>query len=231
MPVETPIKLEADFGDQSGIFDPKKFTGNLTVIGCGGIGASALPTLATLGIRRIEIWDPDFVEPRNVASQLMFRPGDIGQPKVEVAKEILHAYGVEEVVAHQEYFQGADHASMLDGVVITAVDSMSARQQIWDGIKLNPMVSTLIDGRIGGESYTLIVIDPLNYDQVCWYEQFQLFDDDQAAPLPCTERAVVYPAVELGAKMAVALANLQRGLPVPSFTHHNMNGVDYLTQM
>lgn len=40
----------------------------------------------TMGIRRFVLWDPDQVEPRNVASQLLFRPRDLYRPKVEVAR-------------------------------------------------------------------------------------------------------------------------------------------------
>lgn len=219
----------ADFGDQTGIFDPNRMVDGLTIIGCGGIGASALPTLATLGVRKITIWDPDAVEPRNVASQLMFYPSDIGRPKVEVARERLLAYGVDGVETRQEYFDGTLHGDSIEGIVISAVDSMVARRQIWDGVKDNPFVTLLIDGRIGGENLVLIVIDPLNPDHVKWYEKFQLFSDDQATPLPCTQRAVVYPAVALGALMAATLAKVQRGIEVPRYTAQNMQDWETVT--
>lgn len=221
MPVEMPT---VDFADQSGIFDPSLFVDGIHVIGCGGIGASALPTLATLGITPITLWDNDIVEPRNVASQLMFRPVDVQQmrPKVDVAEEILRAYGVEEVIANQKWFTADEHGDELEGVVISAVDTMTVRQDIWRAVKGNPMVTCLIDGRIGGERYTLIVIDPCNEDHVAWYEKFQLFDEQQVVDLPCTERAVVYPAVALGAHMATVFANLQREVPIPRMRSEDM---------
>lgn len=218
----TTLTVQADFTDQTGIFDPRKLLDDVTLIGCGGIGASALPTLATLGIRRLTLWDPDLVEPRNVASQLLFYPDDIGRPKVEVAEERLRLYGAEQVTVHQELFDATEHAVELEGIVISGVDSMAARQNIWEAVRDNGLVTRLIDGRIGGEIYTLIVIDPMSDEHVSWYEQFQLHGDAQAMPLPCTERAVVYPAVALGAHMAAAFACLQRGDSVPTFRQENM---------
>ena len=214
----------ANFRDQTGFFDPSKNTDTLTVIGCGGIGASSLPTLVTLGIRRIVLWDPDEVEDRNVASQLMFRPDDVGRPKVEVAEEVLTAYGAESVEAHQEPFVSDEHGGALEGIVLSAVDTMAVRQDVWGAVNGNPFVSRLFDGRIGGETYTLIDIDPLNGDHVAWYEKFQLFGDDEVVPLPCTQRAIVYPAVVLGAQVAAAISRHQRGLPGPYF-----RSVDMLT--
>lgn len=206
--------FHADYSDQTGIFDPAKFGHRLTVIGCGGIGASTLLTLATLGIPHFELWDPDIVEPRNVASQLLFRPSDVTRPKVVVAKEILESYGVPEVTIHEGEFHADEHADQLEGIVISGVDSMAVRKDIWQALAWNPNVALYLDGRIGGEHWQLNCVDPNEIDDVEWYEQFQLFDDADAAPLPCTERAVVYPAVMLGAAMVANITRFQRDIPI-----------------
>ena len=44
----------------------------------------------------------------------------------------------------------------------------------------------------------------------------------QVASLPCTERAIVYPAVSLAAEIAAVLSRLQRGLPGPYFMQRDM---------
>ena len=208
----TPFK--ADYSDQTAIFDPTKFGHKVTVIGCGGIGASTLLTLATLGIPHFDLWDPDIVEPRNVASQLMFRPCDVTRPKVVVAQETLLSYGVPEVTIHEGEFHADEHADELDGIVISGVDTMAVRKDIWQAIAWNPSVALYLDGRIGGEHWQLNSVDPNGLDDIEWYEQFQLFDDADAAPLPCAERAVVYPAVMLGAAMVANITRFQRGLPL-----------------
>lgn len=200
----------ADFSDQTGIFNPDAFAETVTVIGCGGIGASVLPTLVTMGIRRFVLWDPDQVEPRNVASQLLFRPRDLYRPKVEVAREYLLDYGATEVEIHQELLR---EDSPLEGVVIGGVDSMAARRVIWTAVQNNlAAVQMYFDGRIGGEHLSLFAVEPFDGD---WYERRWLFDDAQAAELPCTERAIAYPAVALGCALASHFARLSKGQPLP----------------
>lgn len=204
----TDLQIEIDFSDQTGIFDPTGYAGGLTMIGCGGIGASVLPTIVTMGFTRYVLWDDDQVEPRNVASQLAFRPADLYRPKVEVLSEYLQAYGAVEIETHLEKFTANDP---LEGLVISGVDSMAARKEIWQAAAWNTNVPLYFDGRIGGEHFTLLVIEPFNPDDVKWYEDRWLFDDEQAAELPCTQRAIVYPAVALGAFMASLLATWSRG--------------------
>lgn len=59
------------------------------VIGCGGLGAPLLHYLAAAGVGTIGILDFDEVEDSNLQRQVLFGTDDIGQPKVEVAKEKL----------------------------------------------------------------------------------------------------------------------------------------------
>ncbi|MDB5162181.1 MAG: adenylyltransferase [Candidatus Saccharibacteria bacterium] len=198
--------FEPDYSDQTGFFNPDGFADTLTVIGCGGIGASILPTLVTMGFSRYVLWDDDGVEPRNIASNLIFAPGDLYRPKkVEVVKEYLLRYGATDVQIFPRRFTAKDHLDA--GIVISGVDTMAARKEIWKAVKKSD-VSLYLDGRIGGEHFTLLSVEPFDGD---WYEKEWLFDDAAAADLPCTLRAVVYPAVALGAEMAALLAGWSRG--------------------
>jgi hypothetical protein len=201
--------FEVDFSDQTGFFNPEEFADTLTLIGCGGIGASILPVLVTMGFKRYVIWDDDVVEPRNVASQMLFAPDDMYRRKVDVAKEYLLKYGATDVEVVTRKFTADD--TLEPGVVISGVDSMSARQEIWKAVK-DSACALYLDGRIGGELMTLLAVEPFDGD---WYEEDWLFDDAEAAELPCTLRAVVYPAAALGADMAAHLAGFSRGLMPP----------------
>ncbi len=59
------------------------------VIGCGGLGAPLLQYLAAAGVGTIGILDFDAVEDSNLQRQVLFNTHDLGQPKVEVAKDQL----------------------------------------------------------------------------------------------------------------------------------------------
>jgi hypothetical protein len=208
-------RLHADFSDQTGIFNPDGIAETLTIIGCGGIGASALPTLVTMGFRRYVLWDDDVVEPRNVASQLLFKPSDLYRPKVEVAREYLLAYGATQVDIVRRKFTADDEP---EGIVISGVDSMAARKEIWPAI--NASLSPLyLDGRIGSEHMSLLTVEPFDAD---WYEKRWLFDDAQGSTLLCAQRAIVYPAVALGGWMASHLAMWSRGITPPRRVDQNL---------
>ena len=208
-------RFHADFSDQTGIFNPDTFAETLTVIGCGGIGASALPTLVTMGFKRYVLWDDDVVEPRNIASQLLFKPSDLYRPKVEVAREYLLAYGATHVDIQKRKFTADDEP---EGVVISGVDSMTARKEIWPAIK-SSTTALYLDGRIGSEHMTLLTVEPFDAD---WYEDRWLFDSKKASTLPCTQRAIVYPAVALGAWMASHIAMWSRGVIPPHRVDQNL---------
>ena len=212
----TTPEFAVDFTDQAGFFDRDSYAGTVTIIGLGGIGASIIPTLVTMGFEDFEIWDPDVVEPRNIASQLLYRPCDLFRFKAEVCKEYLLAYGAKNVRIVKEFF--TTDSPLKGGIVISGVDTMAARKVIWEAIKahqekcetnldLSP-VDFYLDGRIGGLQMSLFGVEPFDGD---WYERKWLFSDEEAAELPCGQRAIVFPAVALGAIMASYLMNYLQG--------------------
>jgi molybdopterin/thiamine biosynthesis adenylyltransferase len=67
----------------------KVATDRILIVGVGGLGVPALWTLARAGARRLTLVDPDPVELSNLARQVIYRPEDIGSPKVEAASRWL----------------------------------------------------------------------------------------------------------------------------------------------
>jgi len=210
-----------DYSDQTGIFDPSQVSTTITIIGCGGIGASILPTLLTMGLRSFVLYDGDYVEPRNLSTNLIFRPQDLYRSKVDRVKEYLEEYGENvTVTAHQEHYVDQP----LSGIVISGVDSMAARKLIWENLADNDDVILYMDGRIGGQFMQLFCLEPLIGDRNDEYAKHNLFRDEDASELPCTERTVVYPAVALGTLMASYLSKWQRGQPVPFMSNLHFGG-------
>ena len=59
------------------------------VIGAGGLGSVTATQLVALGIGSLRLIDGDVVELSNLQRQLLYREKNIGEPKVEAAKNFL----------------------------------------------------------------------------------------------------------------------------------------------
>ena len=59
------------------------------VIGVGAIGRQAAILLASMGVSRMTLFDPDFVAIENLAVQ-GYWPEDLGQPKVLATGRLCH---------------------------------------------------------------------------------------------------------------------------------------------
>ena len=59
------------------------------VIGAGGLGAAALPYLASAGVGHITLVDNDDVDLTNLQRQIVHTTANVGRPKVESAREAM----------------------------------------------------------------------------------------------------------------------------------------------
>lgn len=203
--------MTVDYTNQLGIFDPAAFGYPVHLVGMGGIGSTLFFPLLKLGVPEVHIWDTDIVVAHNIPSQLIYRPSDIGLKKVVAAKQFAERQEADcEVVAHDER---VDENTELEGVVISGVDSMASRKAIWEAIQRNvALVPLYMDGRIGGEALQLLTVLP-SWPDAYKYEAW-LFSEDRVAPLPCTERAVIHPAIVLAGNIVSHLTLTFRQLPL-----------------
>ncbi len=67
-----------------GIYSPEE----VSIIGCGGIGAWVAIDLAMTGTEKVNLFDSDDLEAHNL-NRLPFTLNDIGKPKVEVLKKYI----------------------------------------------------------------------------------------------------------------------------------------------
>ena len=71
--------------DEIGIEGQEKLlAAHALVVGCGGLGAAALPYLAAAGIGRLTIADADTIDETNLQRQITFTEADIGKNKALV---------------------------------------------------------------------------------------------------------------------------------------------------
>ncbi|KFE34217.1 HesA/MoeB/ThiF family protein [Thioclava atlantica] len=124
------------------------------VIGAGGLGASVLPLLAGAGVGALRVIDPDRVEESNLHRQTLFRMGDLGRPKAEIAAESLRALNPDcEVSPGVFRLDPANARAELARVdlVIDAADSFAVTYALSDLCHARglPLVSASVLGRSG----------------------------------------------------------------------------------
>jgi len=191
--------MSLDFWRQLDIVSPEDLASlQVTIIGAGGIGSPTTLALAKMGVSHIVVYDDDSVELHNLPNQL-YRFSDLGKAKVEGLKEICQDYAGVLIETKPERFDAGQHS--LSGVVVSGVDTMAARKEIWQRVKYNPAVSLYIEARMGAEVARIHTIKPCDPDSVKWYES-TLYTDSEAVQAPCTARAIIYCSFMIGALVA-----------------------------
>ena len=189
------------------------------VIGMGGIGTHVLQMLLEHDARQVNIWDKDVVEAHNIPSQFLYCPQDIGHPKVESAEMFVEERGFKtEIIVHDEWATGK---TKLSGIVISGVDSMKSRADIWKAIEFNFEVFLYIDGRIGADGVQVHTVDPNLPDEVKRYKSW-LFPDSVAQELGCATREAPHSAWEVAKTVSTHLALYMRGEPIVGFLERDL---------
>lgn len=198
---EAELRHEIDYTRQRDWFDPQlNATAQVTLVGVGGIGSPTALALAKLGVPKLTLIDHDRVENHNVPNQL-FALEDVGLLKVTSVQAACEAFSPTEVVAIQARIEANGwHANddceiappaMLRGVVVSGLDSMQARLDLWDTcLRNNLRVPLYLDARLGGENIVVYAVTPHDPDDIARYEQ-TLYTDEDAKPAPCTRQSVI----------------------------------------
>lgn len=101
------------------------------------------------------------------------------------------------IVPHPNRYDGTSTSKVL----ISAVDSMASRKEIWGHFKASEHNSFFIDARMGGLHYEVYTCNFGNDEDYKAYEA-SLFDDSEATPIPCTEKAIIFNTMAIGADIA-----------------------------
>jgi molybdopterin/thiamine biosynthesis adenylyltransferase len=110
---------------------------SVLVVGVGALGCAAADVLATAGVGRLVLVDPDRVERSNLHRQLLHRAADLGRPKVESAAAALHA-------RHPTLAIDAVHARFDAGNAATLVRGQACVIDATDGIATKFLINDLV---------------------------------------------------------------------------------------
>lgn len=203
-----------DYTRQRDIVDPARLAAvHVDLVGCGAINSPTGLVLAKMGCTDLRAIDFGRVEPVNVSGQI-FRLADARAHawKAEALRDIYHAFAGVEVQA--ACVAAADVA--LRGVVVMGVDSMAARQAIWEQVLASPTVSHLIDGRMGATNGMVLTVRLDRPADRRAYES-SLYDDDRAVDLPCTGRTVLYNTFWIAALIARQVSRIASEQSPPEY--------------
>lgn len=212
-------------------FDPADHpNAHVTIVGCGGIGSFTAHALAKLGIPSLTLVDFDVVEAHNIPNQL-YDTSDLGHLKVErlaaFIEDTTHAevrsvdgqIGPHGVVIHSGPGEGS--TLPLSGIVISALDSMNARQMLWEQVRGQFGVSLLIDGRLGGQNIVVYTSIPVHMPDIEGYAA-TLHSDEDGLDMPCTGRNVI----DVGYAMAAIITRHVR----QHITNHEVPKITFQDQ-
>lgn len=188
----------------------------ITVIGAGAVGSFAVLSLAKMGFTDITVYDFDTVSVENMNSQ-WFRFSDIDIAKVAALAETIETYTNTKIKARNQRWTGLAR-QQLSGIVITAVDSMKVRQDVWNHIKGRKQVSWLIDPRMAAESALSFTMNPNDPEDQASYEK-TLYTDEAAVQERCTAKATMYTSTMLAGYVAKQVKDLVTGEPYARVTH------------
>ncbi len=159
---------------------------NVTLIGAGAIGSTTAVWLGRMGIQNLTIFDDDLIQEHNWSNQ-MYTEADIGRPKCEALWDVMEKFcSFTPRVVLQQYKD-----QPLTEVVISAVDSMSARKVIWQAVKKDSGVQLYIDARMGLETLRVFALNPGIHEQRVEYAR-SLHSDSNSLQEPCTARTICY---------------------------------------
>jgi len=104
--------------------------GRVLLVGVGGLGCPLAQYLAAAGVGRLGLVDCDVVDASNLQRQVLYATGDVGRPKVEVARERIRAQNPDvEVVISAERLSSANALELFAGydVIVDGSDNFPTR--------------------------------------------------------------------------------------------------------
>lgn len=193
----------------------------INIIGAGAIGSFTALSLAKMGFTDITVFDDDKIDIENMNCQF-FRHSDIGKPKVVALEELIKDFTNVDIEIVNDRWSGAK----LDGIIISAVDSMSVRKQVFDTHFNNAFNTKLvIDPRMGAETAIIASYSPLAIKEGETYSK-ALYSDSEAIQERCTAKSTMYCALGLSAMVCSVVKAFVTGNDFPKWKAYDIANFD-----
>jgi molybdopterin/thiamine biosynthesis adenylyltransferase len=204
-----------------GIFNAANWS--VTLIGAGGIGAMTAVALAKMGIGDLVVYDGDIVEPVNIPVQF-HKLSDIGKDKAKAIYDTIKEYADD--VRLDWIAERVTASTVLEpaSIIISAVDSIKARKEIWTAVQTSFRNShapiCYLDARMSAEYFQLNVVD---MKHTRWYEETLALQNDEDIPDdPCTSKATIYTGCIAAGQIGATVRRLITEDQAPGILTHDI---------
>ena len=136
-------------GDVGSSGQRKLMQAKALIVGAGGLGSPSAVYLALAGVGTVGIVDFDVVDLSNLQRQILHHTNDVGRPKLQSARDNIHAYNPDVNVVMHEARLESDNAMDIIGqydLVINGADNFATRYLVNDACYL--LGKPLVDGSI-----------------------------------------------------------------------------------
>ena len=209
------------FTRQNGLIPPEKLANlHINLIGTGAVGSFSALALAKMGVGSIKAWDDDRVEEHNLSVQF-FANDSLGKTKVEALGEMLDMLTTCKFIGIPKRYEGQEP---LEGITISAVDSIPKRHEIFKYIKQNSNIPLYVDTRMGAYTGKILSFNPNNVEKWQDYLKNHMPPRSQVAPEPCTERSILFTVLGISSEVGAIIRKYVLERPVPYIIHRDFKG-------
>lgn len=188
---------------QLDLLPPEKCGLSITMVGAGAVGSFTALALAKMGFLNLHVLDYDVVDTENMNCQF-YRVKDIGKKKVDALQDLIQDFIGVEIDVSDKKVEPTD--VLRSDIVITAVDSMEVRRQLFE----LSACKYLIDPRMGGEYASMEVVSMFDKDSKENYAK-SLHPSDEVIHERCTAKATMYTVNLLAGQIAKAVKDIATG--------------------
>lgn len=198
-----------NYNRQEELYDAPNENDSITVVGTGATGSWVALALSKLGVRKLELVDMDTIETHNIPNQ-MFSLNQNGMSKVFACRDVCQEYGSGDTTIFTNMVKlDKDNFNDIspienDGVMFCLVDTMSARQELFEAALASGRIKTFIETRMGLTGYRIYMIDLTNQKEIDKYKE-TWYSDEEAEVSACGHSQSIVTTAMQCASHAVGL--------------------------
>lgn len=178
----------------------------ITLIGAGSIGSFTALGLTKMGCQDLTVFDFDTVDEVNVGCQL-YGSQFIGSNKTYALMGILQELTDIKLKINETKWDGATSP-----IMISALDSMETRREVWESIKNDVSVKWYIDGRMAGEYMHILTIKMIDKDSRDFYEKS--LEAKEVEQQSCSNKGIVYNTLIIGGLITQQVKRIAKDEPI-----------------